>query len=104
MVAEQLNKKLLMQLVMWITTLGQAAIALYLPAFPAIATSFHSNPAAIKNTITLFLLGYGASQLIYGPLSDRHGRKKLLLIGIAIFCIGCFISVCAHSLSMFLFS
>ena len=74
--AKMLNKKLLLQLVMWITTLGQAAIALYLPAFPAIAASFHSTPAAIKTTITLFLVGYGASQLIYGPLSDRHGRKK----------------------------
>jgi len=91
-------------LVMWMTTLGQAAIALYLPAFPAIAASLHISPSVVKMTITVFLFGYGFSQLFYGPLSDRYGRKPILLIGISIFCLGCFINIFAHTEKIFLFA
>lgn len=91
-------------LVMWMTTLGQAAIALYLPAFPAIAASLHISPSIVKMTITLFLFGYGFSQLFYGPLSDRYGRKPILLIGMNIFCMGCLINIFAHTEKIFLFA
>ncbi len=74
---------------MGMTTLGQAAVALYLPALPMIATEMSISPTTLKNTITVFLLGFGLSQVIYGPVSDRYGRKPALLAGIAIFCLGC---------------
>lgn len=89
-------------LVMWMTTLGQAAITLYLPAFPKIAMDLHISPLAVKTSITLFLLGFGASQLIYSPLSDRYGRKPVLLCGLAIFCLACFANMFAHTQTLFL--
>ena len=91
-------------LVMWMTALGQAAIALYLPAFPVISTALNISPVAIKNSITIFLIGFGVSQIIYGPLSDRYGRKSILLAGIFIFCVGCFINLFAHTQNTFLFA
>ncbi|HLB56418.1 MAG TPA: multidrug effflux MFS transporter [Coxiellaceae bacterium] len=91
-------------LVMWMTTLSQAAIALYLPAFPAISHALHISPVAIKNSIAIFLIGFGFSQIIYGPLSDRFGRKPILLLGIFIFCIGCVVNIFSHTQNVFLFA
>lgn len=89
-------------LVMWMTTLGQAAITLYLPAFPKIATDLQINPLAVKTSITVFLLGYGFSQFIYGPFSDRYGRKPILLTGLAIFSMGCATNILVHTQTEFL--
>jgi len=88
--------------ILWMTALAQAAISLYLPAFPAIAASLQIDPAAVKSTITIFFLSYGLSQLLYGPLSDRYGRKPLLLIGICLFCLGCVINIFAPSFAIFM--
>ncbi|MEO8400354.1 MAG: multidrug effflux MFS transporter [Gammaproteobacteria bacterium] len=100
----QLNKKKITLLVMWMTALSQAAMALYLPSFPAIAKALTMSPAAIKNSITIYLIGFGVSQIIYGPLSDRYGRKPILLLGILIFCLGCFINIIAKIQTVFLFA
>jgi len=89
-------------LIMLMTILGQASIALYLPAFLSIAQALHFSPSTIKNTVTIFLLGFGLSQLIYGPLSDRYGRKPLLLVGILIFCLGCVINIFSKTSPVFL--
>lgn len=89
-------------LVMWMTTLGQAAITLYLPAFPKIAIDLQINPLAVKISLTIFLLGYGFSQFIYGPLSDRYGRKPILLAGFGIFSIGCMANIFVFSQATFL--
>ncbi len=91
------DKRSIPLLVMWMTALTQAAMTLYIPAFPKIAESLQLSPGDVKATLTAFLLGFGLSQLIYGPLSERHGRKPLLLIGIAIFCIFCFVNLFVHS-------
>lgn len=98
------EKRKITWLVMWITALGQAAITLYLPAFPAITYGLNITPQAIKATITIFLLGYGFSQFFYGPLSDRYGRKPILLIGLVIFCVGSFINIFAQTIHLFLFA
>jgi DHA1 family 2-module integral membrane pump EmrD-like MFS transporter len=88
-------------IIMWITALGQAAVTLYVPAFPAIMLDLNTHPEAVKTTLTIFLLGYGISQFVYGPLSDRYGRKPILLIGIAIFCAGCFANLFVQSINSF---
>lgn len=98
----QKNARHLTWLVMWMTTLGQAAITLYLPAFPKIAADLQINPLAVKTSITVFLLGYGFSQFIYGPLSDHYGRKPILLTGLAIFSMGCAANIFVHTQTAFL--
>jgi len=100
---KNINADRLVWLVMWMTTLGQAAISLYLPAFPQIAAQLGFAESILKLSITVFLIGFGASQLIYGPLSDQFGRKPILLIGIAIFSWACLMSLLSHNPLGFLF-
>ena len=69
--------------------LAQAGLVLYTPAFSMMSGVFHVSARLIKFTLTAYLFGFGISQLFYGPLSDRYGRKKILLVAMFIFCVGC---------------
>ncbi len=69
--------------------LGQLAIDIYLPSLPSISKDLHSDHAMAQLSITTFLLGSILSQLLYGPLSDRFGRRPILLVGIGIFFFTC---------------
>ena len=60
----------------------------YLPALPTIARVFATDAAMVQWTLSAFFLGTAAAQLFYGPLSDRFGRKPVLLAGVAIFLAG----------------
>lgn len=71
-------------------TLGQFGVDLYLPSMPHIATSLDSSISSIKLTIPIYLLGFGISQLFYGPISDSLGRKPILHFGLALFLISSF--------------
>jgi len=64
---------------------GPLAIDLYLPALPAIATGLAAKPEAVQLSITIFLAGFGIGMLFYGPISDRYGRRAVMLSGIALF-------------------
>ncbi|MGO3423949.1 MAG: multidrug effflux MFS transporter [Pseudoalteromonas distincta] len=67
----------------------------YLPAMPTMQQSLHGD---VELTITGFLIGFCVAQLVWGPISDRIGRKKPLIIGMMLFIIG---SVgCAYSNSI----
>lgn len=58
---------------------------LYLPALPAIAEGFGATMAQSQYTLSALLLAFGVSQLIWGPLSDRFGRKPILLMGLCLY-------------------
>jgi multidrug resistance protein len=58
---------------------------LYLPALPGMSTYFHVGIEKINLTLTFFFIFYAAGTLIWGPLSDRYGRKPILLIGLSIY-------------------
>ncbi|MFD5830971.1 multidrug effflux MFS transporter [Lentzea sp. NPDC060358] len=60
-------------------------IDLYLPAFPRMATELETSDTAVQLTLTMFLLGLAAGQLVFGPISDRWGRRGPLLAGSAVF-------------------
>lgn len=51
---------------------------MYLPALPAMASSFHATPSAVQTGLAMCILGLAAGQLMFGPLSDKYGRKPLL--------------------------
>jgi DHA1 family bicyclomycin/chloramphenicol resistance-like MFS transporter len=65
-----------------LTTFGPLSLDLYLPAFPLIARDFHSSVSRVQLTLTACLMGLALGQLVAGPLSDRFGRKRPLLIGV----------------------
>jgi len=66
---------------------GPLAIDLYLPALPAIASGLAATPEAVQLSITVFLAGFGLGMLFYGPISDRYGRRTVMLSGIALFAL-----------------
>ena len=68
-----------------LSVLGFLATDMYLPAFTAIQTDLNAPAAAIGASLSLFLAGFAVAQLAWGPLSDRYGRKPVLLAGLAIF-------------------
>lgn len=56
-----------------------------MPAFPAIQAGFATSKSMVEYTLTSFLLGLAIGQLLFGPLSDAFGRKKVLLLGMALY-------------------
>ncbi len=91
-------------LLLWINSLGQASIALYLPSLISIAHDLSISPTAVKQTITAFIVGYGISPMLFGPLSDRYGRKPILLFSLFISCIGYAINLFASNIYIFIFA
>lgn len=72
-----------------LSTLGFLATDMYLPAFTAMQESFHTSAGVISASLTVFLGGFACAQLLWGPLSDRFGRRPILLLGLALFAVGC---------------
>jgi Bcr/CflA subfamily drug resistance transporter len=72
-----------------LSVLGFLATDMYLPAFAAIQSDLQTPAAAVSASLSLFLAGFALAQLMWGPLSDRYGRKPILLTGLAIFAVGC---------------
>lgn len=92
----------LMALLMSLTALAIDAI---LPALPTIARDFSvSDPNDAQQLISYLFGGLIIGQLLYGPLSDSFGRKKLTSVGIVIFLIGSLISIYAPTFEMLLLS
>ncbi|HLR29285.1 MAG TPA: Bcr/CflA family multidrug efflux MFS transporter [Paenalcaligenes sp.] len=82
-------------LMAFLTAIGPIAIDMYLPAFPAMASSLDTTPGHIERTLAGYLFGLSIAQLFYGPLSDRFGRRIPLFAGLFIFLvasIGCALS------------
>jgi DHA1 family bicyclomycin/chloramphenicol resistance-like MFS transporter len=73
---------------------------LYLASLPHLATDFGVTPAAVQQTLSLFVIGFGVAQLISGPLSDRFGRRPVLLWGLAIYITASFACALAPTLSL----
>ncbi len=89
-------------ILLWITVLVQGSIALYLPSFPAIARTLFISPVNVEQTITVFIIGLGISPMLYGPLTDRYGRKPILLFSLSIASIGYIINLFADTISIFI--
>lgn len=68
-----------------LTAFGPLSIDMYLPGLPTIARDLGADPSLIQLTLTLFFVGLAAGQTLYGPLSDRFGRRPPLLIGCTIY-------------------
>jgi DHA1 family bicyclomycin/chloramphenicol resistance-like MFS transporter len=70
--------------------MGFASIStdLYLPAMPRMGHDLHADTGAIEMTVSGYLVGFSLGQLLWGPISDRHGRRLPVAIGMALFILG----------------
>lgn len=68
--------------------IGALSIDMTLPSLPATAQAFGTSAATVQLTITLFLAAFALAQLVHGPLSDRLGRRRVVLGGLAVHAIG----------------
>jgi len=71
--------------VAFVTALLPSSIDLYLPALPGLSEDFATSEAAVNLTLILFFLGMAGSMLLWGPLSDKYGRKPVLMAGLILF-------------------
>lgn len=83
-----------------LTAMTAFATDMMLPAMPTLARSFAASPERVQLTLSLFVLGYGGGQLFYGPLSDRFGRRPMLLAGLAIYAASGFACSIAPSIEV----
>lgn len=72
-----------------LSVLGFLATDMYLPAFAAIQQDLNTEASAVSASLSLFLAGFAFAQLMWGPMSDRFGRKPILLAGLSIFAVSC---------------
>ncbi|TRW17114.1 multidrug effflux MFS transporter [Glacieibacterium frigidum] len=70
-----------------LTAFGAVTIDLYLPALPEIGRALDATPARVQLTMSAFFIGMAVGQLIYGPVSDRVGRRPALLFGCAVYVV-----------------
>ncbi|MFN9847371.1 MAG: multidrug effflux MFS transporter [Alphaproteobacteria bacterium] len=68
-----------------LTAMGPLAIDMYLSTLPAIGQSLRATPASTQATVSTFLAGMAIGQLVYGPWSDRIGRRAPIMLGVVIF-------------------
>jgi DHA1 family bicyclomycin/chloramphenicol resistance-like MFS transporter len=76
---------------LWLVTgcmmLQPLSTDLYLASLPGMAADFGVSPAAVQQTLSLFVFGFGTAQLVSGPLSDRYGRRPVLISGLALYLV-----------------
>ena len=72
---------------------------LYLPALPVLTAGFTAPMHQAQLTLTALLLAFGVSQLVWGPLSDRFGRRPILLIGLSAYVLAAIGSTLAPSMT-----
>src|SRR5215204_5640780 len=71
-----------------LVALGPYSLTMYQPALPAIARSLNISTAQVQLTLTVYLASFAIGQLIHRPMSDLFGRRRTLLLGLAIFVVG----------------
>lgn len=76
-----------------LSAIGPFSIDMYLPAFDTIAIDFDTNIEKVQLSLTSFFIGIAIGQMIYGPLLDKYGRKKPLIVGLCIYAVASILCV-----------
>ncbi|WP_434565572.1 multidrug effflux MFS transporter (plasmid) [Vibrio chagasii] len=94
------NKFFQLLVIFSLIPLGPLAIDVYLPSFPQMIEAFAVSESEIRQTISIYVLALGVSQLIAGPVSDRKGRKFSAMLGLIMYAAGSLLVVASSSLEM----
>jgi len=87
-----------------VVAFGPISTDLYLPSLPGIAQHFGTDAAAAQLTLSVFLGGFAIGQVFYGPLSDRFGRRPVLVAGIAVYLAASMACAIAESIQALILS
>ena len=101
-----MSEKISLKIIIIIASLvavGPMATDMYLPALPTMSKDFNTSSANVQLTLSIYFFGFAIGQLIYGPLSDRFGRKPVLQMGLLIFIISSAIASLATSIETLIF-
>lgn len=79
------KKRLILAQLIFLTAFPALATDMYLPALPTMADNLSAPVAVVNLTLALFFAFFGASMIIWGTLSDKYGRRPMLLVGTAIY-------------------
>jgi len=85
-----------------LAAVGQMTQTMYVPSIGHMASEFLVDPSALQAVMACYLIPYGLSQFIYGPLSDRVGRKPVIIIGMVIYLFGTLVALFATNFELFL--
>lgn len=85
-----------------LNALVAAAIDMYLPAYPAIGADLQISAGQVQQTLTVFLVGLAVGQGVYGPMLDRYGRRRPLLVGVLLFVLGSALAALTQSFELLL--
>lgn len=83
-----------------LSALAPMSIDMFLPSMPQMARDFDTSTGTVSLAVTLFIFSFAASQLVYGPASDRFGRRPVLMAGLALFVAGGVSCLAANSVGV----
>lgn len=87
-----------------LSAIGALSTDLYLPSMPDIAARLSASAAQVQLTISVYLIGFAVGQIVYGPVSDRHGRRPVLIAAMILFTAASLLCVFATSIEMLIAS
>lgn len=70
-----------------LVAIGPLATDMYLPALPTLTEAFDTTASRVQLTLSVYFVGFAVGQLVYGPVSDRFGRKSTLQVGLTLFAV-----------------
>lgn len=85
-----------------LVALGPLSISFYIPSLPAIGRALDADAALVQKTLTVYLVGFAVAQLVFGPLSDRYGRRPVMLVGLVMYIVATLFCAAAWSVEALL--
>lgn len=90
----------LLALLMLMTGVGPATLNIVVPALPTLVKALATDTATVQLTLSLYLFSFATAQLVLGPLSDRFGRRPVILAALALNMLVSFAAIAASSIHM----
>lgn len=99
--APQPSRALLISVLVSLSAGGLFASDINLPGIPTAAGAMHTSVASVQWTFSAFMIGIAISQMLYGPLSDAHGRKPVIVFGLGLFTLASLACAAAPDIAVF---